>query len=86
MSKKIKQLIAVLLSAMMLLSLAACGSGSGDVDGKDSEKASYRDNLSKEMLAIDDYFADYEAFDMGGRVIKIAVFYDMYYDSYDTAP
>lgn len=86
MSKKIKQLIALLLSAMMLLSLAACGDGSGKVSGKDTEAGSYRDNLSEDMLEIDDFFADYEAFDMGGRVIKIAVFYDMYYDSFDTKP
>ena len=80
MSKKITKLIALLLSAMMLLSLTACGGGNGDAN-KDSGK-----ELSAEMQAIDEYFKDYEAFDMGGRVIKIAMFYDMYYDSEDEKP
>lgn len=79
MSKKIKRLIALLLSAMMLFSLTACGDSEG---GKDSEKGSELSEVDK----IGEYFSDYEAFDLGGRTIKIAVFYDMYYDSFDTKP
>jgi ABC-type glycerol-3-phosphate transport system substrate-binding protein len=79
MSKKIKRLMALLLSAMMLLSLAACGeSGSGSGSGNNSELS--------EVDKIGEYFSDYEAFDLGGRTIKIAVFYDSYYDSFDTKP
>lgn len=78
MTKKITKLIALLLSAMMLLSLTACGGNEGD---KNTEG-----EMSAEMQAIDEYFKDYPAFDMEGRVIKIAVFYDMYYDSYDESP
>lgn len=79
MSKKITKLIALLLSAMMLFSLTACGDN-GDAN-KDSDK-----ELSAEMQKIDEYFKDYPAFDMEGRVIKIAMFYDMYYDSDDEKP
>lgn len=79
MSKKITKLIALLLSAMMLLSLTACTNTGGG--GNDSD-----DELSAEMQKVDEYFKDYPAFDMGGRVIKIAMFYDMYYDSYDESP
>ena len=78
MTKKLTKLIALLLSAMMLLSLTACG-GNGDGIGDEGSKS----EMSAEMQAIDEYFKDYPAFDMGGRVIKIAVFYDMYYDSFD---
>ncbi len=79
MSKKITKLIALLLSAMMLLSLTACGDNGNSGTGNDGE-------MSEEVQAIADYFADYPAFDMGGRVIRIAMFYDMYYDSYDESP
>ncbi len=73
MSKKITKWIALLLSAMMLLSLTACGgSGDGSTDD-DGEK-------SAEIEALEEYYADYPAFDLEGRVIQIAVFYDMYYE------
>lgn len=78
MSKKITKLIALLLSAMMLLSLTAC-TNTGDSGNDEGE-------TNSAIEAIDEYFADYPAFDMGGRVIKIAMFYDMYYDSYDEKP
>ena len=35
---------------------------------------------------VDAYFADYPAFDLGGRTIKICMFWDQYYDSNHTAP
>ena len=79
MSKKALKLIALLLSAIMLLSLTACGTtGNGETTNTGSELS--------EIQKVEEYFAKYPAFDMGGRVIKIAVFYDMYYDSFDTKP
>lgn len=78
MSKKIKRLIALLLSVTMLFSLTACGD-TGKNNGDDSSDSSA-------MKELDEFFADYEAFDMGGREIEIAVFYPMYYDSDDTKP
>ncbi len=84
MSKKLKKLIALLLSAMMLLSLTACGQG-GEQQASESE-SSEKDSELTAIEKLDAYFADYEAFDMGGRTIKIAVFYDMYYDSFDSKP
>jgi len=83
MSKKVKRLVALLLSAMMLLSMTACG-GSGQQSGNNGTSNS--EGEKSEIDKIDEFFSDYEAFDMGGRVIKIAVFYDMYYDSFDESP
>lgn len=85
MSKKITKLIALLLSAMMLLSLTACGT-SGEGPGTDPVTPSESGSELTEIEKIDAYFSKYPAVDMKGRTIKIAVFYDMYYDSNDKKP
>jgi ABC-type glycerol-3-phosphate transport system substrate-binding protein len=36
--------------------------------------------------ALNNFYSAYPAFDMGGRTIKVALFYDMFYDSTDTVP
>ena len=80
MSKKITKLIALLLSAVMLLTMTACGNtGNGPETPSESEE-------NENIKMLNEYFSKYPAVDLGGREIKIAMFYDMFYDSGDTKP
>ncbi|HWT75024.1 MAG TPA: extracellular solute-binding protein [Mobilitalea sp.] len=98
--KKSRKLLAMLLASTMVLSMAACQSKSAKDTGPEttteptvtSAAGSGTQDAATDITAqptgtgTEDPFANYPAFDMGGRTIKIAMFYDMYYDSTDTVP
>ncbi len=92
MFNKLKKMIALFMTTVMALSMAACGQNSDDkqneLDGAtQTPTQAEQENVElTPMEKLDAYFADYPAFDMKGRVIKIAMFYDAYYDSNDTKP
>ena len=90
MFNKMKKWMAVALTAVMVCSVAACG---GEQTGENQPVATPTPTPVQKteaemtpMEKMDAYYADYPAFDMEGRVIKIAMFYDAYYDSNDTKP
>ncbi len=84
MFNKMKKLIAVTLAAVMVCSMAACGQSSGGTEKPTPTPVTKDPSEMTEMEKLDAYFADYPAFDMKGRVIRIAMFYESYYDSNDT--
>ena len=73
MLKRMKKLMALLLAVVMVVSLSACGGGDNNTETPGGN-------------VVADDGTGYPAFDMKGRVIKIAMFYDSYYDSNDTKP
>lgn len=89
MFNKMKKWIAVALTAVMVCSVTACG---GEQTGGNEQPVATPTPVQKSeaemtpMEKMDAYYANYPAFDMEGRVIKIAMFYDAYYDSNDTKP
>ena len=85
MFNKMKKLIAVSLAAVMVCSLAACGEKPTGGDTTPTPTPKSEADMTP-MEKMDAYYAEYPAFDMEGRVIKIAMFYDAYFDSYDTKP
>lgn len=89
MFNKIKKLLAVSLAAVMVCSLTACGKNPEGGETTPTPVPTSAPKSEAEMTPIekmDAYYAKYPAFDMQGRVIKIAMFYDAYYDSNDTKP
>ena len=100
MRKRSKAILAVLLVATMVLPMMACGKKSTTDTGSDktaeptvtsgaesdTEDTGAEATAAPTQAGTEDPFASYPAFDMGGRTIKIAMFYDMYYDSTDTVP
>ncbi len=92
--KKAKQFIALLLAASMIFSLTACGSKGGDA--VTPTKAPAAENQTPTEVPVETPTEDptevpaepeadrYPAFDMGGRTIRIAQWWDRYYDSGDT--
>lgn len=98
MFNRAKRILALSMTAMLALGMTACG-GSSDVDNTPTPTTAAQtdknnntdnngdDNTEKTTIDIlNDYYAKYPAYDMEGRVIKIAMFYDAYYDSNDTKP
>lgn len=92
-------IVALLTCGMLASSLSGCGNTDGAASNSSgSEASSVKDSGTAESGSgevdsgetdeevTEEPFADYPAFDMDGRTIKIAVFYDMYYDSNDTVP
>ncbi len=97
--KKRKKLTALLMAAVMTAaSLAGCGQG--DAPNESSQESQSQESVqesaeeSKEEASADatesseeaDSAEDdkYPAFDMGGRTIRVAMWWDRYYDSGDT--
>lgn len=86
MFNKMKKLIAVSLAAVMVFSMAACGEKpSGGEDTTPTPTPKNEADMTP-IEKMDAYYANYPAFDMEGRTIKIAMFYDAYFDSNDTKP
>lgn len=86
MFNKMKKLIAVSLAAVMVCSLAACGGNPGGEDKTTPTPTPKNEADMTPAEKMDAYYAEYPAFDMKGRVIRIAMFYDAYFDSNDTKP
>ena len=86
MFNRVKKLLALAMAAVMVVSMAACGEKpSGGEDTTPTPTPKNEADMTP-MEKMDAYYAKYPAFDMQGRVIKIAMFYDAYFDSYDTKP
>jgi len=99
MRKNLKAIVAVLLATTMVGSLAGCGNNSKGDKGSENNTAatvtpSAESNSTDEVTGtemnttdtLNAFFSKYPAIDMDGRTIKIAMFYDAYYDSNDTVP
>lgn len=90
-----KKVLAVLLAGMMVLSMAACGDDTGNSSdpGNNTTPGNSQENTSQSSGSGDEgtdaqggseatgHHAPYEAKDMGGRTIKIGLWWDIYYDS-----
>ena len=80
---KIRRLLALLLAFAMLFALASCGQKNEDEKQDDNEPPK-NDTLDPGPSTDGDEPAEetgYEAKDMKGRTIKIAMWYDFYFDS-----
>lgn len=92
MRRNSKAIMAVLLAASMICSLSACGKKSDTDKNSDTDAAATgtptveATEAAAKNADLDDYYSKYPAFDMGGRIIKIGMFYDTFYDSDDTKP
>lgn len=91
--KKSKSAVALLLAGSMLFSMTACGNNAenNEVGGDSTQEqnTAVAGTEEKELTQIEkvaEYFSDYPAYDLGGRTIRIGVFYDCYYDSTHTVP
>jgi multiple sugar transport system substrate-binding protein len=95
MKKVSRKLLALLLILTMVFTLAACGNSdkadketgtdvqaSDDTDAADSGDTDAGDAAATEPPATPTTVPDkYEAFDFGGRTVKVATWYDVYYTS-----
>ena len=82
MINKMKKIIAAALVAVMMCSMTACGGNPTEEAGNPTPTPTTTPKSEAEMTPtekMDAYYANYPAFDMEGRVIKIAMFYDAYY-------
>lgn len=79
-----KKKFSYLFLSMSALVLAACGGNSGAEDSSDAAGTS--SVVEESTSAADDAFAQYPAIDMGGRTIKIATWWDFFYDSRHNDP
>ncbi|MDE1549970.1 ABC transporter substrate-binding protein [Jeotgalibaca caeni] len=73
-----------LFLSLAALAMGACGN-EGAADDTSEDVTSETSNEVAES-ATDDPYAQYPAIDMGGRTIKIATWWDFYYDSRHTDP
>lgn len=82
--------------ASTALLLAACGNGDTDTEETPDDAAAETEEVAEETPAdeeegtedesAEDPFAHYPAIDMGGRTIKVATWWDFFYDSRHTDP
>ena len=94
---KFKKLLVLFLASTMVLSMTGCKektvSDPASAPAAEPTTAVVADSGTEEPevekieeVVNEEPFSNYPAFDMGGRTIKIAMFYDMYYDSRHTKP
>lgn len=96
---KTKKVIAAMMAAIMVVSMTACGKDSGQKDTTQSttQATTQSEATTKATDAATEATTEattekaglseeekYPAFDMGGRTIRVAMWWDRYYDSGDT--